>query len=204
MPIRKADARNSRRKSSMPYLTSEMSAIVDYVSDEIGNEAATQNIHFSPTALTMVRHVMMKPGSIITDTRILLGCIDRQMADRLGLGLYCFIDNLQIKEMAEQQRTTRAEIAMDHALAMEGLKLIAVGTAPMALGRLLARSATREMKDVVVIATPNAFTNAIQLKERIWESDIPCVVVRGKRGGNPVAGSLVNALMAQALRQKEL
>jgi precorrin-8X/cobalt-precorrin-8 methylmutase len=126
------------------------------------------------------------------------------MADRLGLGLYCFIDNLQIKEMAEQQRTTRAEIAMDHALAMEGLKLIAVGTAPMALSRLLARSATREMKDVVVIATPNAFTNAIQLKERIWESGIPCVVVRGKRGGNPVAGSLVNALMAQALRQKEL
>jgi precorrin-8X/cobalt-precorrin-8 methylmutase len=60
------------------------------------------------------------------------------------------------------------------------------------------------MKDVVVIATPNAFTNAIQLKERIWESGIPCVVVRGKRGGNPVAGSLVNALMAQALRQKEL
>ena len=33
----------------MPYLTSEMSAIVDYVSDEIGNEAAT-DIHFSPTA----------------------------------------------------------------------------------------------------------------------------------------------------------
>ena len=201
---RKAERVNARRKTSMPYVTSEMTSIMERVGHDIDDREMVESMHFSPTALTMVRHVMMTGGTIVTDTTLTMGDIDREMADKLGVSVRCFIDDPQIMEIAEQKRVTRAEVALDFALSLPGLKLLAVGSAPMALNRLLQRVQTDPPADVVVLAAPTGFASVVQAKERVWESKIPAIVVRGKKGGAAVTVSIINALMAESIREQNL
>lgn len=188
----------------MPYVTSEMTAIMQHVERALGDEGVVESIHFSPTALTMIRHVMMTGGSIITDTTLALADVDRTLADKLGVKVDCFIDDPHVVMLAEQKHTTRAEVALDYALSLPGLKLIAVGSAPTALNRLLQRFQAGHMTDVVVVAAPTGFASVVQLKERVWDSQMPAIVVRGKKGGASMTVAILNALMAESIREQNL
>lgn len=203
--MQRKSALKARHSTAMPYVTSEMAAIMEHVKAETGDEALAQGIHFSPTALTLVRRVMMTGGQIIADTTLALSDIDKQSARKLGVSTVCYLDDPQVLALAEQRRTTRAEVALDFALSQPGAKLIVVGSAPTALDRLLRRhQADGGLGDLVVLAAPTGFASVVQLKERIWESDLPAIVVRGKRGGTSAAVSIVNALMIEYIRQLNL
>lgn len=201
---RRMPREGANRKNAMPYVTSEMAAIMEQVNQEVNDEGVVQSLHFSPTALTMVRHVMMTGGTIVTDTTLMMTDIDHAMADKLGVSLQCFIDDVQIMNVAAQKHTTRAEMALDYALSIPGLKLLAIGSAPMALARLLQRAANEPLNDVVVLAVPTGFASVVQLKERIWDSNLASIVVRGKKGGAGVASAILNALMTESIREQNL
>ena len=202
--MQRKSALKPRHATTMPYVTSEMAAIMEHVKAETSDEALAQGIHFSPTALTLVRRVMMTGGMIVADTGLALSDIDKQSARKLGVSTVCYLDDPQVLALAEQKRTTRAEVALDFALSQPGVKLLVVGSAPTALDRLLRRHQSEAQSDLVVLAAPTGFASVVQLKERIWESDLPAIVVRGKRGGTSAAVSIVNALMAEFIRQLNL
>lgn len=202
--MQRKSALKPRHATAMPYVTSEMAAIMEHVKAETSDEALAQGIHFSPTALTLVRRVMMTGGMIVADTGLALSDIDKQSARKLGVSTVCYLDDPQVLALAEQKRTTRAEVALDFALSQPGVKLLVVGSAPTALDRLLRRHQSEAQSDLVVLAAPTGFASVVQLKERIWESDLPAIVVRGKRGGTSAAVSIVNALMAEFIRQLNL
>ncbi|MDO4549200.1 MAG: precorrin-8X methylmutase [Clostridia bacterium] len=197
---RRSSRDTMRKKNTAAYVTSEMAAIMQRVSDDLDDSEITRTLHFSPTALTVVRHVMMMSGCIVTDTMIMLSEINRQMLSKLSVSAKCYVDDPQILDVAEQRHTTRAGVAIDYALALPGLKMIAIGSAPGALERLLQRNAVENLTDVVVVAAPTGFASVVQLKERLWESRLPCIVLRGKRGGPMAASSIVNALLAEAIK----
>lgn len=192
------------RKATMPYVTSEMASIMRNMEQELGDTALVQSLHFSPTALAGVRRVMMSQGHIITDTRFALNDVNLDMARKLRVQLHCFIDEPHIVTLAQERRITRAEVALDHALSLEGMKLLVIGSAPMALDRLLRRRQLEPIGDLVVLAMPTGFASVIQLKERLWESDIPCIVARGKKGGTTAAVTAFNALMAESIKEQNL
>jgi len=57
--------------------------------------------------------------------------------------------------------------------------------------------------DTTVIAAASGFASAVATKERLWDSGLPCIVVRGKAGGPMAAMAIVNALLRSAAdRQK--
>lgn len=192
------------RKTKMPYVTSEMASIMRNVEQELGDAALVQSLHFSPTALAGVRRVMMSQGHIITDTRFALNDVNAEMARKLRVQLHCFIDEPRIVSLAQEKRITRAEVALDHALSLGGMKLLVVGSAPMALDRLLRRRQVEPIGDLIVLAMPTGFASVIQLKERLWESDIPCIVARGKKGGTAAAATTLNALMIESIKEQNL
>jgi precorrin-8X/cobalt-precorrin-8 methylmutase len=107
--MQRKSALKARHNTAMPYVTSEMAAIMEHVKADTGDEALAQGIHFSPTALTLVRRVMMTGGQIVADTALALSDIDKQSARRLGVSTICYIDDPQVLALAEQRRTTRAE-----------------------------------------------------------------------------------------------
>lgn len=188
----------------MPYVTSEMASIMRHVQEQLGDTEVPRSLHFSPTALTVVRRVMMTGGSIIADTGLALADLDRNSAQKLGVNLVCYLDDPQVVALAEQKRITRAEVALDYALAQPGAKLLVVGSAPMALSQLLRRCQNEFPNDLVVLAAAIGFASVVQLKERVWDSRLPAIVVRGKRGGVAAASAIVNALMLESIKQQNL
>ena len=53
------------------------------------------------------------------------------------------------------------------------------------------------MSDVCVLAASTGFASVVQLKERLMDSDLTSIVVRGKKGGIPVTVSIMNAILRE-------
>lgn len=195
--IRSAKPDGSRHAIGIPYLNQEMSNILAAVESETGDSALAQSIFFSPTALTHVKRLVEMGGSIITDTTIVMNEIDESLLGNKGARLLCFIDDPRVVTVAEQRRVTRAEIAVDYGLAVAGPKLMVVGSAPAAIQRIISRRQHEPMSDVCVLAAPNGFASAVQLKERLLDSDMATIIARGKKGGTGATAIIVNAILAE-------
>ena len=109
----------------------------------------------------------------------------------------CFIDDPQVMSFAEQRRITRAEIAVDYGLAVPGPKLMVVGSAPAAINRMIGRRQREPMSDVCVLAACTGFASVVQLKEKLIDSDLTSIVIRGKKGGIPMTISIINCILRE-------
>lgn len=195
--IRRTQGEGSRHGVGMPYMTQELASILADVQHETNDATLAQSIYFSPTALTHIKRLIEMGGTIITDTTLVANGIDSSLMGTKGAKIACFIDEPQVISLAEQRRITRAEIAVDYGLAINGPKLMVVGSAPAAINRMIHRRQHEPMSDVCVLAAPTGFASVVQLKERLMDSDLTSIVVRGKKGGIPVTISILNAILRE-------
>ena len=195
---------DGRHRVGIPYLNQEMSNILAAAEQETGDLALAQSIYFSPTALTHIKRLVDMGGSIITDTMLVASDIHEELLGNKGAKVLCFIDDPQVVMLAEQRRVTRAEVAVDYGLAVPGPKLMVVGSAPSAINRLIQRRQREPMSDVCVLAAPSGFASAVQLKERLLDSDLASIIARGKKGGIPATVALVNAILKEIGARKSV
>lgn len=167
------------------------------VEAQTNDPALSQSIYFGPTALTHIRRLVETGGSIITDTTLIAGDIEPKLLGDHGAQVLCFIDDPEVVMLAEQRHVTRAEVAVDYGLAVEGPKLMVIGSAPAAISRMLSRRQHEPMSDVCVLAAPTGFASVVQIKERLLDSDLSSIVVRGKKGGVPATVALINAILRE-------
>lgn len=195
--IRRTPGDGNRHNVGMPYMTQELSSIFADIEHETNDATLAQSIYFSPTALTHIKRLIEMGGTIITDTTLVANGIDVNLMGNKGAKIACFIDEPQVISLAEQRRITRAEIAVDYGLAINGPKLMVVGSAPAAINRMIRRRQHEPMSDVCVLAASTGFASVVQLKERLIDSDLTSIVVRGKKGGIPVTIAIVNAILRE-------
>ena len=195
--IRRTQGESSRHGVGMPYMTQEMTSILAEIERETNDASLSQSIYFSPTALTHIKRLIEMGGTIITDTTLVENGIDMSLMGNKGAKVVCFIDDPQVISLAEQRRITRAEIAVDYGLAVTGPKLMVVGSAPAAINRMIRRRQSEPMSDVCVLAASTGFASVVQLKERLIDSDLTSIVVRGKKGGIPVTITILNAILRE-------
>ena len=62
---------------------------------------------------------------------------------------------------------------------------------------MIRRRQHEPMSDVCVLATATGFASVVQLKERLIDSDLMSIVVRGKKGGIPMAITVVNSILRE-------
>lgn len=181
----------------VPYMNQDMMEIIESVERETGDHMLSQSIYFGPTALTFVKRLVEMGGSIITDTTLVAADIDERLIGQGSAKVLCFIDDPQVLRLAEQRRTTRAEVAVDYGLSVSGLKLMVVGSAPAAINRMIIRRQREPMSDVCVLAAPTGFASVVQLKERLMDSDLTSIIVRGKKGGIPLTAMILNTILRE-------
>ena len=198
---RKDAEENNRHRMAIPYLNPGMTNIIKNIEEETKDRALAQSIYFGPTALTHIRRVIEMGGSIITDTTLVANDIDTSLLGDNGAKVLCFIDDPQVVFLAEQRHVTRAEVAVDYGLAVPGIKLMVVGSAPAAINRMIQRRQREPMSDVCVLAAPSGFASVVQLKERLMDSDLASIIVRGKKGGVPVTTTIMNAILKEIAQE---
>lgn len=178
-------------------MNSNVAHIIEAVQRETGDPSIGQSIHFRPTALTHIRRLLEMGGSVITDTMLLANDIHADLLGSKGARILCFIDTPEVIALAQQRHVTRAEVAVDYALSTPGPKLIVIGSAPAAINRIITRRQHEPLSDVCVLAAPVGFASVVQLKERLLDSDLNTIVIRGKKGGIPATTALMNAILRE-------
>lgn len=188
---------DGRHHSSTPYYSQGVVSILKAVEAETEDRALSHSVYFGPTALTHIRRLIETGGSIITDTMLVANDINPSLLGEKGARILCFIDDPQVVSLAEQRHVTRAEVAVDYGLATPGQKLMVVGSAPAAINRILIRRQHEPMSDVCVLAAPTGFASVVQIKEKLMDSDMNAIIVRGKKGGVQATVALVNAILRE-------
>lgn len=186
-----------RHRVINPYVSQGVANIIRAVEAETNDPALSQSIYFSPTALTHIKRLIETGGSIITDTTLIANDIDASLLGEHGAQVVCYIDDPQVVFLAEQRHVTRAEVAVDCGLAVQGPKLMVIGSAPAAINRMINRRQHEPMSDVCVLAAPTGFASVVQLKERLMDSSLNSIVVRGRKGGVATTVALLNAILRE-------
>ncbi|MDZ4133896.1 MAG: precorrin-8X methylmutase, partial [Dethiobacteria bacterium] len=73
-----------------------------------------------------------------------------------------------------------------------------IGNAPTALYELLQLIEEGRVQPALVVGVPVGFVEAEESKEALLQSDVPHIVIRGRKGGSTVAVAIINAILKLA------
>ena len=152
-------------------------------------------LYFSPDAVERAKAAIRAGATIVTDTQMAFSGINKKAAAKFGCEVCCFMADEDVAREAREQGTTRARVSMDKAARLDRHTIFAIGNAPTALIRLRELIDAGALKPTLIIGVPVGFVNVVASKELIMETDVPCIVARGRKGGSNVAACIVNALL---------
>ena len=116
------------RRTNLPFTSEETERIAAKIKLKTQDEALAQSLQFSPTLISSVKRLLASGGTIVTDTEILANTIQTDLLNDTAVTVKCYIDDPEVILRAVSRKTTRAEVALDTALAEPGMKLLIIGT----------------------------------------------------------------------------
>ncbi|EGY25165.1 precorrin-8X methylmutase family protein [Desulfovibrio sp. A2] len=168
------------------------------------------HLHLPDAAIATGVAALARGCAIYTDTEMARAGMPLRRLTPLGCAVACLHALPGTAERAQERATTRARAAMELAGERLGGAIVAVGNAPTALLALLDHLAAGGPPPALVVAMPVGFVNAEESKALFLERaallthlgphGLPCLALRGRKGGSPLAAATVNALAEIALR----
>ncbi len=144
----------------------------------------------------------LRGGEIVTDVNMVLAGISKALLEKTGARAFCYLDSPESLKIARKEGITRSRAAMRVAIREHPGALFAVGNAPTALMEIAdalagSHGGAKPFTPLGVVGAPVGFVNVEQSKTRLEAAagDTPFVVIRGRKGGSPVASAIVNAAL---------
>lgn len=156
-------------------------------------------VRFHPQAIAAGVRAIQAGNTIITDTQMLKAGIRRPELDRFNVSLKCFIRDSRVVETAARNGITRAQTAVDAAVAQMPDGIYVIGNAPTALLRLTELVQQKKARPALIVGLPVGFVAAAESKAVLRTIDHPYITNTGRKGGSTVAASVINALLKMAV-----
>jgi len=128
--------------------------------------------------------------TVITDIEMVKAGINKKYKGKVK----CFVNAPKAMEIAEKENLTRTAAGIRLAKELIHDNIVVIGNSPSACLELFALI-EQGIKPAIIVATPVGFVNAAEVKEKILSFGVPCVVVKGARGGTPSAVAIVNEII---------
>lgn len=154
-----------------------------------------KTLTFSKNAVSIAKTLIVDGADIVTDTNMALAGINKKILAEYGGEAHCFMADENVAAEAKQRNMTRAAVSMEKAAGIKKPVIFAIGNAPTALIRLYELSRESEWKPSFIIGVPVGFVNVEAAKELILETEIPCIVSVGRKGGSNIAAAICNAIL---------
>lgn len=134
--------------------------------------------------------------TIVTDVTMTQSGIRKGALQRLGIEALCYLNDARAIEMATREGITRSEAGIRLAVEEHPTALFAFGNAPTALMELCRLIRMGQAHPAGIIAAPVGFVHVEQSKYMAKAfSDIPKIIIEGRRGGSNLAATLCNAVL---------
>lgn len=159
-------------------------------------EFATSTV-FAPGVIDAAIGALRRGEPVYCDTRMVTAGINKARLAGLGCELHCHVADEDVAEAARAAGVTRSIMAMRKGIE-EGCGIFLVGNAPTALFELLDQAQGGTVKPSLVVGVPVGFVGAEESKEALFETQLPYIVCRGRKGGSAIAATILNALMILA------
>ncbi|GAB4435225.1 MAG: precorrin-8X methylmutase [bacterium] len=153
-------------------------------------------VFFSPDVIAKAVKILGEGRDIFTDVAMVGAGISPQYLKGYRGKVICEIRNPEVAKIAEKEGVTRSEAAVRYAVANNSnIGIFAIGNAPTALFEVIKLTKEGQIKeDVLVIGACVGMVGAAEAKSKLIKSGLPVIAIRGKRGGSPIAATVINGL----------
>jgi precorrin-8X/cobalt-precorrin-8 methylmutase len=155
------------------------------------------DVAFSEDVATAARAALNAGAPILCDAQMVASGVTRRRLPAAN-EVICTLNDPSVAGLAQELGTTRSAAAMH----LWGDRLdgavVAIGNAPTALFHLLEMIRDGAPRPAAVLGLPVGFIGAAESKDALAASDLPYLIVRGRRGGSAMAVSAINAIAADA------
>lgn len=151
------------------------------------------DVGYSRDVVQKARAALRDGAPILCDAQMVASGVTRARLPRDNEVL-CTLRDPRVPALAAALGTTRSAAALDLWGDRLGGAVVAVGNAPTALFRLLELVAAGAPRPAAVLGIPVGFIGAAESKAALAASDLPHLVVHGRRGGSAMTAAAVNAI----------
>lgn len=138
-----------------------------------------------------------KETYIITDVTMAAAGIRKVACERLGINVMCYLHDERVAEMAREKGITRTQAGIRLAVEEHPDALFVFGNAPTALMELCELMRKGKAHPIGIIAAPVGFVHVCESKHMVKVfTDVPKIIVEGRKGGSNIAATLVNSILA--------
>ena len=163
-----------------------------------GDVEYQQIVFISPGAIDVGIEAIQAGCRIVTDTRMAFAGINKRALTRANCTIECYIDHVEVFQLAKSKNITRSMAAMEVAV-QRGADIFVIGNAPTALYRVGELMQETQIIPELIIGVPVGFVGAAESKEYIRSLKIPSITTIGTKGGSNVAAAVMNALIYMAV-----
>jgi len=157
---------------------------------------------FHPQAVAAGLRAILGGGTkIVADVEMICVGLSAPRLGHFGMSPHQFISDPDVIAQAKAENTTRAVQAMRkaHRLGLLEGAIVGIGNAPTALIELVRLIREEGARPALVIGMPVGFVSAAESKDLMASvSEVPWIVIRGRKGGSTLVVAAVHALLAQA------
>ncbi|NVO16310.1 MAG: precorrin-8X methylmutase [Rhodoplanes sp.] len=183
-----------RSEAKLSRFTAEEERVAVRVIHASGMVEIADDLVFSPGAAAAGRAALRAGAPILCDAQMVAHGITRARLPMANT-VICTLGDPAVPALAEKLGTTRTAAAMELWREKLAGAVVAIGNAPTALFRLLEMLDDGAGKPAAVIGMPVGFVGAAESKEALLaDRRMPCMIVRGRKGGSAMTAAAVNAL----------
>jgi precorrin-8X/cobalt-precorrin-8 methylmutase len=142
----------------------------------------------------------IKAGAkIVTDVEMVKAGINEARVKKLGAEILTYVDDERAVKLAHDESITRSAAAVRLAV-KDGLDgaIVLIGNAPTAAFEVADAVRRGLAKPALIVAVPVGYVGAAESKETVSGLTTPFVIVKGRKGGSPIAVAVFNALLTMA------
>jgi precorrin-8X/cobalt-precorrin-8 methylmutase len=134
---------------------------------------------------------------VLVDVKMIAAGLNEARLASYGCAVTSFISDDDVIAAARARNSTRAIEAMRkaHRLGVLDGAVVAIGNAPTALIEVARLVREDGAAPALVIGVPVGFVSAAESKEIALALPTPFIVVRGRKGGSPIAVAIIHALL---------
>jgi precorrin-8X/cobalt-precorrin-8 methylmutase len=174
----------------------------------VGDLTIADAVRFSPDAVASGIRALHGCRSIYADANMIRSGISlARLRSVCGFyrkeSLICHVADNDVTKKALRSGLPRSLHAVQKAKPMLEGAIVVIGNAPVALMEISRMIIEEGLRPALVIALPVGFVHVVESKKELMSLGIPFIATAGRRGGSPLAVSVVHALCTLAAREQE-